>query len=62
LVYQATLDAKASQHGAQMTAMGNATDAAKDMISGLTLTLNRVRQSAITTQIVEIVGGAEALK
>lgn len=62
LVYQAVLDAKASFHGAQMTAMGNATDAAKDMIGRYTLQLNRARQSAITTQIVEIVGGAEALK
>ncbi|GMA50934.1 ATP synthase gamma chain [Alicyclobacillus contaminans] len=62
LVYQAVLDAKASFHGAQMTAMGNATDAAKEMIESLTLQLNRARQAAITTQIVEIVGGAEALK
>lgn len=62
LVYQAVLDAKASEHGARMTAMGNATDAAKDMIQQLTLALNRARQSAITTQIVEVVGGAEALK
>ncbi|MCL6636926.1 MAG: ATP synthase F1 subunit gamma [Alicyclobacillus sp.] len=62
LVYQAVLDAKASEHGARMTAMGNATDAAKDMIEALTLSLNRARQAAITTQIVEVVSGAEALK
>lgn len=62
LVYQAVLDAKASEHAARMTAMGNATDAAKDLIDSLTLVLNRARQTAITTQIVEIVGGAEALK
>ncbi len=62
LVYQAVLDAKASEHGARMTAMGNATDAAKDMIDSLTLALNRARQAAITTQIAEVVGGAEALK
>lgn len=62
LVYQAVLDAKASEHGARMTAMNNATDAAKEMIDNYTLALNRARQSAITTQIVEIVGGAEALK
>lgn len=62
LVYQAVLDAKASEHAAQMTAMNNATEAAKDMIDSLTLALNRARQTAITTQIVEIVGGAEALK
>lgn len=62
LVYQAVLDAKASEHAAQMTAMGNATDAAQDMIKSLTLALNRARQAAITTQIAEVVGGAEALK
>ncbi|MBX5436403.1 MAG: ATP synthase F1 subunit gamma [Alicyclobacillaceae bacterium] len=62
LVYQAVLDAKASEHGARMTAMGNATDAANEMIEQLTLALNRARQAAITTQIVEVVSGAEALK
>jgi F-type H+-transporting ATPase subunit gamma len=62
LVYQAILDAKASEHGAQMTAMGNATDAATDMIKEYTLALNRARQAAITTQIAEVVGGAEALR
>ncbi|GGJ10964.1 ATP synthase gamma chain [Alicyclobacillus cellulosilyticus] len=62
LVYQAVLDAKASEHGARMTAMGNATDAAEEMIESLTLSLNRARQAAITTQIVEVVSGAEALK
>lgn len=62
LVYQAVLDAKASEHGSRMTAMGNATDAAKDMISDLTLSLNRARQAAITTQIVEVVSGAQALQ
>ncbi|MCY0869886.1 MAG: F0F1 ATP synthase subunit gamma, partial [Firmicutes bacterium] len=45
-----------------MTAMGNATDNAKDVIHDLTLALNRARQAAITTQIAEVVGGAEALK
>ncbi|MCL6632596.1 MAG: ATP synthase F1 subunit gamma [Alicyclobacillus herbarius] len=62
LVYQAILDAKASEFGARMTAMGNATDAAEDMIKHLTLALNRARQATITTQIAEVVGGAEALK
>lgn len=62
LVYQAVLDAKASEHGARMTAMGNASDAAGEMIDSLTLALNRARQAAITTQIAEVVGGAEALK
>lgn len=62
LVYQAVLDAKASEHSARMAAMKNATDTANEMIDSLTLALNRARQAAITTQIVEIVGGAEALK
>lgn len=62
LVYQAVLDAKASEHAARMTAMGAATDTANDMIDSLTLVLNRARQAAITTQIVEIVGGAQALE
>ncbi|MFD1675809.1 ATP synthase F1 subunit gamma [Alicyclobacillus fodiniaquatilis] len=60
LVYQAVLDAKASEHAARMTAMGSATDNAKDLIGDLTLSLNRARQAAITTQIAEIVGGSEA--
>lgn len=62
LVYQAVLDAKASEHAARMNAMGNATDNALELIEKLTLSLNRARQAAITTQIAEIVGGAEALK
>jgi len=62
LVYQAVLDAKASEHAARMTAMGNATDNAKEMIADLTLSLNRARQAAITTQIVEVVSGAQALQ
>lgn len=62
LVYQAVLDAKASEHAARMSAMRNATDTANDMIEQLTLDLNRARQAAITTQIVEIVGGSEALQ
>ncbi|WP_018132964.1 ATP synthase F1 subunit gamma [Effusibacillus pohliae] len=62
LIYSALLESKASEFGARMTAMGNATDNAAEMISTLTLSLNRARQAAITTQITEIVGGAEALK
>ncbi|GIM45701.1 ATP synthase subunit gamma [Collibacillus ludicampi] len=62
LIYSALLEAKASEHGARMTAMGNATDNASEMIKKLTLDLNRARQAAITLQIAEIVGGAEALK
>lgn len=62
LIYQAALDAKASEHGARMASMQNATDNAGEMIDALTLQLNRARQTAITTQISEVVGGAEALK
>lgn len=60
--YQALLESKASEHGARMTAMGNATDKATEMIEQLTLAYNRARQAAITTEISEIVGGANALK
>jgi len=60
-VYCAVQEAKASEHGARMTAMSAATDNANDMISRLTLSLNRARQAAITTEISEIVGGANAL-
>jgi F-type H+-transporting ATPase subunit gamma len=60
--YQALLESKASEHGARMTAMGNATDNAKEMIAKLTLAYNRARQAAITREISEIVGGAAALE
>jgi F-type H+-transporting ATPase subunit gamma len=56
------LEASASEHGARMVAMGSASRNAKDMIADLTLIRNRVRQAAITKEIAEIVGGAEALK
>lgn len=62
IVLQTMLEASASEHGARMTAMSSATDNAQEMIDDLTLTANRARQAAITTQILEIVGGAEALK
>lgn len=62
VVYQALLESSASEHGARMTAMSNATDNAGKMIDSLTLTANRVRQASITTEILEIVAGAEALK
>jgi len=62
LVYQALLEATASEHGARMTAMSAATDNAGKMISTLTLNLNRARQTAITKEILEVVSGAEALK
>ncbi|CEP68439.1 ATPase, F1 complex, gamma subunit [Moorella glycerini] len=61
-VYQALLEAKASEHGARMTAMDNATENAAEMIDKLTLSFNRARQAAITREIVEVVAGADALK
>ncbi|BFH10788.1 F0F1 ATP synthase subunit gamma [Paenibacillus melissococcoides] len=60
LIYSALLDAKASEFGAQMTAMGNATKNATKMINSLTLSYNRARQAAITQEISEIVAGANA--
>lgn len=61
-VYQAILENTASEHAARRQAMQNATDNAEEMIADLTLLYNRERQSAITQEISEIVGGAEALK
>ncbi len=61
-VYRAMLDSSASEHGARMTAMDNATTNAKKMISTLTLQYNRARQAAITKELMEIIGGAEAIK
>lgn len=60
-LYKALLDSFASEHGARMTAMHKATDNASDMLKDLKLTYNKARQAAITTEILEIVGGAEAL-
>jgi F-type H+-transporting ATPase subunit gamma len=62
LVTQALLEAVASEHGARMTAMDNATNNAAEMIDRLTLSMNRARQAGITTELMEIVSGAEALK
>lgn len=62
LVSQAVLESIASEHGARMTAMENATNNASDMIERLTLLMNRTRQAAITKELMEIVSGAEALK
>ncbi len=61
-VYRALLQSKASEHASRMTAMNSATTNAGDMISELNLRYNRARQAAITTEIAEIVGGANALK
>lgn len=60
--YKAILDSHASEHGARMTAMHKATDNASDLIKQLTLTYNKARQASITGEILEIVGGAEALR
>lgn len=62
LLYRAALESITSFFAAQMTAMENATKNAGDMISALTLQFNRARQAAITKELAEIVGGAEALK
>ena len=60
-IYQAVLENLASQMAAQMVAMRNASDNASDLITDLTLTANTVRQSTITTELMDIVGGAAAL-
>ncbi|HSO33091.1 MAG TPA: ATP synthase F1 subunit gamma [Labilithrix sp.] len=61
-IYRALLESQASEFGARMTAMDAATRNAKDMIGRLTLVYNRARQAAITKELMEIIGGAEALK
>ena len=60
--FKGLLDSNASEHGARMTAMHKATDNAKEMKKQLTIGYNKARQAAITSEILEIVGGAEALK
>lgn len=62
LIFGAIMDAKTAEHAASTTAMKSATDNANDLISHLSVTYNRARQSAITTEITEIVGGAAALE
>ena len=59
--FQAMLESAASEHGARMTAMDNATRNAGDMLDGLTLKYNRQRQAGITKELIEIISGAEAL-
>jgi F-type H+-transporting ATPase subunit gamma len=61
-IYTGLLDSVASEHGARMTAMEAATSNAEEMIYKLTLKFNRIRQESITTELMEIVSGAEALK
>ena len=61
-VYRAMSESIASEHGARMTAMENASNNARDMINKLTLNYNKARQEKITTELTEIVSGAESLK
>lgn len=61
-LYQALLESSAAEHAARMVAMDNATKNAEELIADLTLTMNKLRQEAITTEILEVVGGAEALR
>ncbi len=61
-VYRALLESAASEQGARMTAMRNASKNAGELIDALTLQMNRARQAEITQEILEVVGGAEALK
>ncbi len=61
-IYQSILEAKASEHSARMVAMNNATDNAAELIDYLILERNKARQTSITSEILDIVGGAEALK
>ena len=61
-LFSALLETSTSEHAARMTAMDNATNACKDMIEDLTLAFNKARQAAITAELMDIVGGAEALK
>jgi F-type H+-transporting ATPase subunit gamma len=61
-LYKAVLDSHAAEHGARMTAMHKATDNADALLKDLKLSYNKARQAAITGEILEIVGGAEALK
>ena len=61
-IYRALLESTASEHGARMTAMRNASDNAADLIDDLTLEANRQRQAEITQEIMEVVAGAEGLR
>ena len=60
-IFRALLESSASEHGARMSAMDNATRNAGEMIDGLTLEFNRTRQAKITSELIEIISGAEAL-
>ncbi len=62
IIYNAMLQVGASEHAARMTAMDNATTACRDIVKDLTLVFNKARQAAVTGELMDIVGGAEALK
>src|SRR5690606_19946301 len=61
-IWQSVLESLASEHATRMVAMKNATDNAKELIDDYTMELNTARQAAITQELAEITGGAEALK
>jgi F-type H+-transporting ATPase subunit gamma len=61
-LFSALLETSTSEHAARMLAMDNATKACNDMLENLTLAYNKARQAAITAELMDIVGGAEALK
>ena len=61
-MFKAMLESVASEHGARMTAMDSASKNATEMIGKLTLVYNRARQAAITTELMEIISGAESIK
>jgi len=62
VIYASMLEVGAGEHAARMTAMDNATNACKDIVSNLTIVYNKARQAAVTNELMDIVGGAEALK
>jgi F-type H+-transporting ATPase subunit gamma len=62
VIYHAMLEVGAGEHAARMTAMDNATNACKDIVTDLTVVYNKARQAAVTNELMDIVGGAEALK
>ena len=62
VIFHAMLEVGAGEHAARMTAMDNATNACKDIVSNLTIVYNKARQAAVTNELMDIVGGAEALK
>ncbi len=62
IIYHAMLEVGACEHAARMTAMDNATNACKDIVTNLTVVYNKARQAAVTNELMDIVGGAEALK